>query len=140
MEGLPAGGAGQARGALRGLTRRGKGDTGSVTGNKRLGIGFVGSGFNARFHLLGLQAVRDADVLGVWSPNGKHAEDMAAQARRPDLGPAQAPRSLADMVADPAIDAGWPVGPHQARGHQVGGIADAVTRATRALKCIAREE
>jgi len=37
--------------------------------DKRLGIGFVGSGFNARFHLLAFQSVRDADVLGVWSPN-----------------------------------------------------------------------
>src|SRR2546421_6211531 len=125
MEGLPAGGAGQARGALRGLTRRGKGDTGSVTGNKRLGIGFVGSGFNARFHLLGLQAVRDADVLGVWSPNGKHAEDMAAQARRLDLRPAQAHRSIADMVADPAIDALWLGGPNQAPVEDAEGVRDA---------------
>src|SRR5256885_6860728 len=37
--------------------------------DKRLGIGFVGSGFNAMFHLQGLQSVRDADVAGVWSPN-----------------------------------------------------------------------
>jgi len=90
-----------------------------VAGSKRLGVGFVGSGFNARFHLLGLQAVRDADVLGVWSPNGKHAEDMAAQARRLDLGPAKAHRSIADMVADPAIDAVWLCGPNQARVENV---------------------
>src|SRR5256885_2199306 len=107
MEGLPAGGAGQARSALRRLTGNGKGETGKVAGSKRLGVGFVGSGFNARFHLQGLQAVRDADVLGVWSPNGKHAEDMAAQARRLDLGPAKAHRSIAEMVADPGIDAPW---------------------------------
>src|SRR3989440_3903721 len=140
MEGLPAGGAGQARGALRGLTRRGKGDTGSVTGNKRLGIGFVGSGFNARFHLVGVQAVRDADVRGVWSPNGKHAEDMAAQARRLDLGPAKAHRSIADMVADPAIDALWLCGPNQARVENVEEIVDAVTRGKGALKGIACEK
>jgi len=40
-----------------------KGDTGNVTANKRLGVGFIGSGFNARFHLLAFQSVRDADVL-----------------------------------------------------------------------------
>ncbi len=40
---------------------------------KRLGVGFIGSGFNARFHMLGWIAVRDADVLGVWSPNKKNA-------------------------------------------------------------------
>src|SRR5205807_1712176 len=78
--------------------------------------------------------------LGVWSPNGKHAEDMAAQARRLDLGPAKAHRSIADMVADPAIDALWLCGPNQARVENVEEIADAVTRGKGALKGIACEK
>ena len=45
---------------------------------KRLGIGFIGSGFIARFHIKSFVAVRDADVLGVWSPNKKNAEEAAA--------------------------------------------------------------
>src|SRR6266567_2108414 len=108
--------------------------------DKRLGIGFVGSGFNARFHLQGLQSVRDADVLGVWSPNLKHADDMAAQARRLDLGPAKAHRSIADMVADAGIDALWLCGPNQARIENVEEIVDAVTRGKGALKGIACEK
>ena len=40
---------------------------------RRLGVGFIGSGFNARFHMQGFRSVRDADVLGVWSPNKKNA-------------------------------------------------------------------
>src|SRR6266567_6689026 len=108
--------------------------------DKRLGIGFVGSGFNARFHLQGLQSVRDADVLGVWSPNLKHADDMAAQARRLDLGPAKAHRSIAEMVADPGIDALWLCGPNQARIENVEEIVDAVTRGKGALKGIACEK
>src|SRR5205823_4367009 len=92
--------------------------------DKRLGVGFVGSGFNARFHLQGLQAVRDVDVLGVWSPNLKHADDMAAQARRLDLGPAKAHRSIAEMVADPGVDALWLCGPNQARVENVEEIVD----------------
>jgi ornithine cyclodeaminase/alanine dehydrogenase-like protein (mu-crystallin family) len=35
----------------------------------RLGIGIIGSGFNAGFHLQAFTAVRDAEVRGVWSPN-----------------------------------------------------------------------
>ena len=73
----------------------------------RLGIGFVGSGFNAKFHLQGFQAVRDADVLGVWSPNAKHAEETAALARKLDVGAAKPYTSIAAMVADPAIQALW---------------------------------
>ena len=52
--------------------------------DNRLGVGFIGSGFNARFHIESWRGVRDADVLGVFSPNKKHAEDAAALARRLD--------------------------------------------------------
>ena len=48
---------------------------------KRLGIGFIGSGFITRFHIKSFEAVRDADVLGVWSPNAAHAAEAAALAR-----------------------------------------------------------
>ncbi len=32
--------------------------------NRRLGVGFIGSGFNARFHMQAFRGVRDADVVG----------------------------------------------------------------------------
>ena len=36
--------------------------------NARLGVAFVGSGFITRFHIRSFVGVRDADVVGVWSP------------------------------------------------------------------------
>jgi predicted dehydrogenase len=108
--------------------------------NQRLGVGFVGSGFNARFHLQAFRAVRDADVLGVWSPNGKHAEETAALARALDLGQARTYRSLAEMVTDAAIDALWLCGPNHTRVANVEEIADAVTRGKGTLKGIACEK
>jgi predicted dehydrogenase len=80
-----------------------------------LGIGFVGSGFNARFHMQGMVGVRDADVRGVWSPNAERAADTAALAKRLEVGDARAYRSLAAMVSDPAIEAIWLCGPNFAR-------------------------
>ncbi|MGH9579585.1 MAG: Gfo/Idh/MocA family oxidoreductase [Terriglobales bacterium] len=71
-------------------------------GAKRLGIAIVGSGFNAKFHLQAFVGVRDADVLGIWSPNRKHAEETAALARKLDVGEAKAFHSIAEMVANPA--------------------------------------
>jgi hypothetical protein len=71
----------------------------------RLGIGFVGSGFNARFHVQSLTSVREIDVRGVWSPNEKNAASMAALARELDVGEARPYKSIRDMVADPAINA-----------------------------------
>jgi predicted dehydrogenase len=107
---------------------------------KPLGIGFVGSGFNARFHMQGFVGVRDADVLGVWSPNRQRAEEAAALARRLDVGQAQAFPSIAAMVADPGIDAIWLCGPNHARIANVEEITDAVTSGKTKLAGIACEK
>lgn len=93
---------------------------------RRLGVGFIGSGYNARFHMMGWQGVRDADVLGVWSPNKKNAASAAEYARKLDVGNAKAHASITDMVADPAIDAIWLTGPNQARIENVEEIVHAI--------------
>ena len=108
--------------------------------DKRLGVGFVGSGFNARFHLQGFVAVRDADVRGVWSPNERHAAEAAALARKLDVGQAKAHRSIAEMVADPAIDALWLCGPNHVRVANVEEIVDALRGGKGELKGIACEK
>jgi predicted dehydrogenase len=111
-----------------------------VTANGRLGVGFVGSGFNARFHLQAFRAVRDADVLGVWSPSAQRAQEMAGLARRLDVGQAKAFASIAEMVADPTIDAIWLCGPNFARIENVEEITETVRRGKGALKGIACEK
>src|SRR5438067_13023293 len=108
--------------------------------DKRLGVGFIGSGFNARFHLHAFQAVRDADVRGVWSPTQQHAEATAALARRLDLGPTNAYRSIADMVADPEIDALWLCGRNDARIENMEEIVEAVARGKGQLTGVACEK
>ena len=107
---------------------------------KRLGIGVIGSGFNARFHLQAFVAVRDADILGVWSPNQQHAGETAALARSLDVGPAKAYRSIAEMIANPAIDALWLCGPNHARLENVEEIVHAVARGDGELKGLACEK
>ena len=80
-----------------------------------LGVGIVGSGFNARFHIQSFIGVRDADIRGVWSPNAKHASATAEYARKSEVGDARAFGSIGEMVADPSIDAIWLCGPNHAR-------------------------
>jgi len=80
-----------------------------------LGVGFIGSGYNARFHMQGWRGVRDAEVRGVWSPNAKNAASAAALARSIDVGNARAYRTIEEMVADPAIDAVWICGGNRPR-------------------------
>ncbi|HEX4936178.1 MAG TPA: Gfo/Idh/MocA family oxidoreductase, partial [Gemmatimonadaceae bacterium] len=105
-----------------------------------LGVGFVGSGFITRFHIQGWRGVRDADVLGVWSPNHRSAGSAAALARELDVGDAKPYKSIADMVADPAIDAIWLCGPNHARIENVEEIVDAIARGKGTLKGIACEK
>jgi predicted dehydrogenase len=106
----------------------------------RLGVGFVGSGFNARFHMQGFKAVRDADVRGVWSPNSEHAKSAAALARSLDVGAAKAYATIADMVADPAIDALWLTGPNHSRIENMEEIVHAIESGAGTLRGIACEK
>ena len=114
---------------------------GDVTApDKRLGVGLIGSGFNAGFHLRAFRAVRDADVLGVWSPTARNAAAAAELARRLDVGETRPYASIRELVADPAIDALWLTGPNHRRVENVEAIVDAVERGEGTLRGIACEK
>jgi predicted dehydrogenase len=97
-----------------------------MTRPQRLGIGFVGGGFITRFHVQSFVGVRDADVLGVWSPRSQSAEAVAKLARDLDVGACRAYDSITAMVADPAIHAIWICGPNHARVENVEEIVAAI--------------
>ena len=106
----------------------------------RLGVGFIGSGFNARFHIQAWRGVRDGEVRGVWSPNAKNAASAAALACTLDVGDAKAYRSITEMVADPAIDAIWLTGPNHTRVENVEEIVKAIKSGKGSLRGIACEK
>ncbi|HKE44171.1 MAG TPA: Gfo/Idh/MocA family oxidoreductase [Steroidobacteraceae bacterium] len=107
---------------------------------QRLGVGLIGSGFNAGFHLRAFRAVREADVRGVWSPDPAKAGAAAAQARKLDVGDAKPYASISDMVADPAIGALWIAGPNHRRVENIEEIVDALERGRGTLRGIACEK
>ncbi|MCG6954836.1 MAG: Gfo/Idh/MocA family oxidoreductase [Gemmatimonadetes bacterium] len=107
---------------------------------KPLGIGIVGSGYNARAHIQAFTAVRDAEIRGVWSPHRRHREDAAALARDLDLGDTRAHRSVAAMVADRAVDAIWLCGPNHTRVQNVEEIVDTLGRGRGELRGLACEK
>ena len=88
----------------------------------RLGVGFIGSGFITRFHLRSWRRVRDADVLGVWSPNartrGRGRGASRATSHRRD---ARLRLHRRDGRRDPTIDCIWICGPNHARDREHGG-------------------
>ena len=106
----------------------------------KLGIGFIGSGFVAKFHLEAWRGVRDADVLGVYSPNMAHAEATAARARELRVGNARAFKSIEEMIAAPEIDCVWLCGPNHMRVQNMEAICDAVQSGTGKLIGVACEK
>lgn len=107
---------------------------------KRLGIGFIGSGFMTRFHIKSFVAVRDADVLGVWSPNRQNAEEAAGLARSLRVGDCQSFASIEEMVAAPEIQAIWLCGPNHKRIENLEAIVRTVKSGRGSLVGIAVEK
>ncbi|HKW12595.1 MAG TPA: Gfo/Idh/MocA family oxidoreductase [Gemmatimonadaceae bacterium] len=108
--------------------------------SQSLGVGFIGSGFNAKFHMLGWTGVRDGDVRGVWSPNKKNAAAAATYAKELDVGDCKPHKTITDMVADPNIEAIWLTGPNHTRVENVEEIVNAVKSGKGGLKGIACEK
>ena len=81
----------------------------------RLGVGIVGAGFNGRFHIRAWTGVRDADILAVFDPDRKSAEEAAALARHLGVGAARVVGSITEMVDDPLVDAVWICAPNFTR-------------------------
>ena len=108
--------------------------------SKRLGVGFIGSGFVARFHIRSWVGVRDSDVRGVWSPNREHAEEAAALARDLRVGEARAFDSIEEMIASPDIDCVWLCSPNHTRLDCMEQIAHAIDSGKGQLVGIACEK
>jgi predicted dehydrogenase len=106
----------------------------------RLGVGFIGSGFNTRFHMQGWRDNRDGDVLGVWSPNAERAAATARVAQVLEIGACKPYKSIAQMVADPAIDAIWLCGANHARVENVEEIVHTLKRGRGELRGLACEK
>ena len=105
----------------------------------RLGVGFIGSGFMTRFHIRSWEAVRDADIRGVYSPTRANAEDAALLARSLRVGDTKAFGSIEAMVADESIDCIWLCGPNFARVENMERIVAAIKGGAK-LKAIACEK
>ena len=105
-----------------------------------LGVGIVGSGFVARFHVLAWQSVRGADITAICSRNADTAAELADLARRLGVGEPRVYADPAEMVRDPAVDAVWVCSPNFLRVGQVGAITGEVTAGRAELVGLACEK
>jgi predicted dehydrogenase len=80
-----------------------------------LRIGFVGSGFIARFHLKSFLAVRNVQITGVFSATRTNRRAFAEAVNAAELGPCVAYDDLDSLIAAPDVDALWILSPNDTR-------------------------
>ncbi|MBK7106965.1 MAG: Gfo/Idh/MocA family oxidoreductase [Ignavibacteriae bacterium] len=93
---------------------------------KRLGVGIIGTGFIGRFHIRSWVSVRDGDINGIFDKNINSANEAAALVKQLKVGEPQVHNSIADLVADPNIDAVWILTPNFTRLEVMEEIVNAI--------------
>ena len=81
----------------------------------RLGVGFIGAGFNGNFHARAWKAVRHADICAIYDPNTENANKFSETCRALRIGDPKVCADVGEMVADPAVDAIWITAPNYTR-------------------------
>jgi len=105
-----------------------------------LRIGFVGSGFIARFHLKSFQNVRHAQIVGVFSPTPENRRALAEAANAAELGPCRAYDDLDSLICAPDIDALWILAPNDTRLAVMRALSDAVKAGRSQIRAVACEK
>lgn len=105
-----------------------------------LRIGFVGSGFIARFHLASFERVRHAQITGVFSPTPAKRDALAAAANAAELGPCTAHDSLDALLTAPDIDALWILAPNDTRLEVMRALHAAVKAGRSTIRAVACEK
>jgi len=91
-----------------------------------LRIGFIGSGFIAKFHAKSFQSVRHAQITGVYSPTAANRDALVEAVNEAELGPCRAHADLESLLAAADVDAIWLLAPNDRRLEAMQAIHDAV--------------
>jgi predicted dehydrogenase len=105
-----------------------------------IGVGIVGSGFIAHFHVMAWQSIRNADITAICSRNPKTAEGLADLVREQGVGDPRIYTDPAEMARDAQVDAVWLCSPNFLRVEQVRAITGEVTAGRAELVGLACEK
>ncbi len=103
-----------------------------------LKIGFIGSGFVARFHLKAFTYVPDARVTAIYTPSGK--KDLIDYAKSSAYPEPRVYSDLRKMLNTEDLDALWVLAPNYARVEVTRVIAEEVLQGRSRVKAIAYEK
>jgi predicted dehydrogenase len=78
----------------------------------RLGVGLIGAGFVARFHLRAFANVRNADVVAIYSRTIDRAKELASYAEQLGMKRPTIYSDVWDLLRDPKVNAVWILTPN----------------------------
>jgi len=107
---------------------------------KRLGVGFIGAGFIARFMASSWTGVRDADIAAVYNHREKGARELAAHVEGLGMPRPRVYTDLHEMLSDRAVDAVWVMTPNYARVETVRAITEEARQGRNDLVGVACEK
>ena len=105
-----------------------------------LRIGFVGSGFIAKFHLKSFESVRHAQITGVFSATPANREAFAEAVNAAELGPCRAHASLESLLNADDVDAIWLLSPNDTRLEVMRALNAAVKAGRSKVRAVACEK
>ena len=108
--------------------------------NPPLRIGFVGSGFIAKFHLKSFESVRHAQITGVFSTTPAKRQAFAEAVNAAELGPCTAHASLDALLTAPDVEALWLLAPNDTRLDVMRALHAAVKAGRSNIRAIACEK
>lgn len=81
----------------------------------RLGVGFIGAGFIARFMAQSWKGIRDADITATYNHNLPRAEELCSYTKSMGMPKPTPYDDLYRMLGDPKVDAVWIMTPNYMR-------------------------
>src|SRR5262245_15736855 len=105
-----------------------------------IGVGIVGSGFVARFHVMAWQSIRNADITAICSRHVKTAEGLPDRVREQGVVAPRIDTDPAELARDTRVDAVWLCSPNFLRVEQVRAITGEVTAGRAELVGLACEK
>jgi len=107
---------------------------------KRLGVGFIGAGFIARFMASSWTGVRDADIAAVYNHRERGARELAAHVEGLGMPRPRVYTDLHEMLSDRAVDAVWVMTPNYTRVETVRAVAEEARQGSNDLVGVACEK
>ncbi|MCS7209075.1 MAG: Gfo/Idh/MocA family oxidoreductase, partial [Fimbriimonadales bacterium] len=106
----------------------------------RLRIGFIGSGFVARFHAQAFASVRNATITAIMTRDARKGAELAQFCQALGVGNPKVYTDVRALARDPEVDALWFLAPNYVRVELIEAVADEVKSGRAELKGLAVEK